>query len=129
MKSGKQRRLEIKQKRLDRTKKTSQQACSSKASRPLNSVDANHGELEHNNTYGPVPLFYVDIPFECRDCGSDELWTAKQQKWWYEVVKGDINSVAIRCKKCRKLEQQRKVEARKVHLDGLTKKHGEQVGL
>ncbi len=125
MKSCKQRRLEIKKKRLDRAKKKNHLVCSDALYRPLNSVDANRDELTHNNTYGPLPLFYVDMPFACRDCGSDELWTAKQQKWWYEVAKGDINAIAIRCRKCRKQEQQRKAEARKVHVDGLAKKHGE----
>ena len=122
MKSGKQRRLEIKQKRLERSAKNKAVDRYDVANRPLYAVEADHAELVHNNTYGALPLFYVDMPFECRDCGSDELWTAKQQKWWYEIVKGDINSVAIRCRKCRKAEQQRKSEARKVHLEGLAKK-------
>jgi len=56
------------------------------------------------------------------EVGSDELWTAKQQKWWYEIVKGDINSVAIRCRGCRKEEKLRKSEARNVHFEGLAKK-------
>ncbi len=122
MKSGKQRRLEIKQRRLERSAKNKAVDRYDIANRPLYSVEANHAELVHNNTYGALPLFYVDMPFECSDCGSDELWTAKQQKWWYEVVKGGINSVAIRCRGCRKKEQLRKSEARKVHLEGLAKK-------
>jgi len=30
------------------------------------------------------------------------VWTAEQQKWWYEVAKGPIFSVAVRCRECRK---------------------------
>ena len=62
------------------------------------------------------------MPFVCKDCGSHELWTAKQQKWWYEIAKGDIDSIAVRCRSCRKKEQARKVEARRVHLEGIVKK-------
>ena len=105
MKSGKQRRLEIKQKRLERSAKNKAVDRYDGANRPIYAVETDHAELVHNNTYGPLPLFYVDMPFECRDCGSDELWTAKQQKWWYEIVKGDINSVAIRCRGCRNIDQ------------------------
>ena len=72
--------------------------------RPLESVQADRAQLGHNNTYGPLPLFYVDRPFVCRDCGESQVWTAKQQKWWYEIAKGHINSVAIRCRPCRKKE-------------------------
>ena len=48
------------------------------------------------------PLYYVDRPFTCRDCGVDEVWTAEQQKWYYEVAKGSIYGQAIRCRECRK---------------------------
>lgn len=57
-----------------------------------------HEQLQHNNTYDLLPNFYVDKPFIYRDCGSWQLWTASQQKWWYEVAKGNINSTAVRCR-------------------------------
>lgn len=50
---------------------------------PYNTILADHEQLQHNNTYGLLPNFYVDKPFICRDCGSWQLWTASQQKWWY----------------------------------------------
>jgi putative zinc ribbon protein len=53
-----------------------------------------------NNSYGP-PTEYRDHEFTCCDCGTVETWTAKQQQWWYEVAKGDINSRATRCQECR----------------------------
>jgi len=80
--------------------------------RPENAVQANHQELQHNNTYGQLPLFYIDIAFRCRDCGSKELWTAKQQKWWYEIAKGHIDSKAVRCISCRKVLQAQKKQQR-----------------
>src|SRR4051812_35983077 len=53
-----------------------------------------------NNSYSP-PEFYEDRPFICVDCGKEEVWTAAQQKWWYEVAKGPIYSRAVRCRACR----------------------------
>ena len=79
--------------------------------------------LEHNNTYGILPKYYFDKPFTCVDCNSGEVWTAKQQKWWYEIAKGNIYSTAIRCRLCRKTKQAVKAEARRVHLEGLARKN------
>lgn len=83
---------------------------------------ADHSELAHNNTYGPLPRFYVDKLVICRDCGAEEVWTAEQQKWWYEVAKGNINSEAVKCRACRIKDKERKAVARKVHLDGIALK-------
>ena len=47
-------------------------------------------------------LWYEDMPFVCRDCGRKEVWTAEQQKWWYEHCQGNLESIAIRCGSCRK---------------------------
>ena len=78
------------------------------------------------NSYGIPDFvergFYVDRPFVCKDCGKAEIWTATQQKWWYETAKGDVWTVAVRCRACRRLERQRKSEARRVHLEGLARK-------
>jgi hypothetical protein len=54
-----------------------------------------------NNSYGPPLLYYEDQEFQCRDCGKAQVWTAEQQKWWYEVAKGSILSQAVRCRDCR----------------------------
>jgi hypothetical protein len=89
---------------------------------PVGSVMADHKELSHNNTYDLFPLFYVDKLVVCKECGKEEIWTAEQQKWWYEVAKGNINSDAIKCRDCRKKEKERKAKARKVHMDGILKK-------
>ncbi|MFT3786282.1 MAG: zinc-ribbon domain containing protein [Tepidisphaeraceae bacterium] len=66
--------------------------------------------------------FYEDQPFTCVDCGKHEVWSAAQQKWWYEVAKGDVWTVAQRCRLCRRRERERKNEARSVHLEGLARK-------
>jgi hypothetical protein len=64
-------------------------------------IPANLAAQAKNNSYYP-PEYYEDRQFKCADCGTEEVWTAKQQQWWYEVAKGPIFSTAIRCRACRK---------------------------
>ncbi len=124
LKSGKQRRAEIKERRRKKANPNKELNRFDLRCKPASAVIANPQELQHNvrAAYTLMPLFYVDMPFTCKDCGSLELWTAKQQKWWYEIAKGSIDSIAVRCRSCRKKEQARKAEARRVHLEGIAKK-------
>ena len=32
--------------------------------------------------------FMRDIPFKCEGCGRDDVWTADQQKWYFECLPG-----------------------------------------
>ena len=94
-------------------------------------VRVNAVALAPNNSYG-VPDFvergyYIDEPFKCSSCGTDQLWTAWQQKWWYEVAKGYAYSTAKLCRPCRRREQTRRVEARRVHLEGVARKRARAV--
>ncbi|OUM00161.1 zinc-ribbon domain containing protein [Variovorax sp. JS1663] len=114
MKSNKQRKAEIKARRLQRAAALGellqvQDARSLVAERPAGVEPADQEVLaRYNNTYGLLPAFYVDRAFTCRDCGIEEVWTAKQQKWWYEVARGHIDSQAVRCRACRRaLREQR----------------------
>jgi len=66
--------------------------------------------------------YYVDWPFSCQDCGVLQVWTATQQKWWYETAKGSLHTVPLRCRACRRKERARKDAAREVHLKGLEAK-------
>ncbi|MBI5848794.1 MAG: zinc-ribbon domain-containing protein [Nitrospirae bacterium] len=68
---------------------------------PQGAILSDPQELKHINTYGSLPEYYIDYPFTCIDCGSSEIWTAEQQKWWYEVAKKHIDSFAVRCRQCR----------------------------
>ena len=67
---------------------------------PQDAIPADLSQQAANNSYGP-PLYYRDREFNCVDCGQPQVWTATQQKWWYEVAKGSIYSTAIRCRACR----------------------------
>jgi len=123
MKSGKQRRTEIKQRRLDRAHAMSAlDRHRMPPEPPIGAVLADASALSHNSTYGLLPLYYVDRPFDCRDCGMAEVWTAKQQKWWYEAAKGPIDSTAVRCRTCREVERRRVEAARQVSAEGLKRK-------
>jgi hypothetical protein len=131
MKSNKQRRVEILGHRKARTEASA--ARTPKDPRGIG-VGANAGGtapcnpllLAPSNSYG-VPAFvarghYVDQPFTCVGCRNEEVWRATQQKWWYEVAKGNVESGAIRCRNCRRAERERRDEARRVHLEGVGKK-------
>ena len=83
-------------------------------------VDAS--KLNMGNTYDPPPEYYYDIEFTCQDCQSVETWKAAQQKWWYEEAGGYFFTTAIRCRVCRDKEYNRKVEARRIHIEGKLRK-------
>jgi hypothetical protein len=73
---------------------------------PEGAIAADLAQHAKNNSYGP-PIYYVDQPFDCVDCGKSEVWTASQQKWYYEVAKGSIYGRAVRCRPCRKKHRER----------------------
>ena len=128
MKSGKQRRKELKaQKQYRQTKVIALQMSTFLADRHarIASKIADGAAIVdftalapniNNNTYD-VPDFvllgyYPDRPFSCANCNSPEIWRAAQQKWWYEEAKGDVWSIAKFCRTCRRQEQSRQAEAR-----------------
>lgn len=124
MKSGKQRKCEIKSSRAKRRAKIE---YANHKERLKNKVLVNEALLNSMNCYGiphfVIRGFYEDIVFKCKDCGKEEVWRDTQQKWWYEIAKGDVWTTAVRCRSCRRKERERKKEARRVHLEGLSKKH------
>ncbi|HEX7858757.1 MAG TPA: zinc-ribbon domain containing protein [Verrucomicrobiae bacterium] len=65
-----------------------------------------------NNSYLP-PLYYEDVSFKCRDCGEECVWTAEQQRLWYEEWGGPVQSKAIRCRACRQRLTREKTEQKK----------------
>ena len=46
--------------------------------------------------------YYVDVERRCVQCGDDFVFSASEQKYWYESLKFHFDSVAIRCKPCRR---------------------------
>ena len=130
MKSGKQRRAEMKVKRKKRARKLLvAEKKQTQRYRPFQAVPVNEELLAPSNSYGEADFvrrgYYVDIPFRCVDCGAEEVWTGTQQKWWYEVAKGFVYSTAVRCRACRRKERARRDEARHIHFAGLARKQRE----
>ena len=127
MKSGKQRRTEIKAARIEReAKKVAMAKARELRLRPVLDPPVNEELLAPNNSYGAPDFvrrgYYVDRPFRCVDCGKEEIWTGSQQKWWYEVAKGFAYSTAVRCRLCRRKKRERSAESRRVHLEGMERK-------
>lgn len=56
--------------------------------------------------------YYLDVPFTCVDCGIEQVWSAASRKWYCEVAGGDLLSLPLRCRACRKKKRERKRQAR-----------------
>jgi Probable zinc-ribbon domain len=113
VKSGKQRRVEIVERRKARDSIVDfVDPRSLPENWPKGAIAANFAGLGLLHPFALAPYFYVDKPFTCRDCGVDQVWRATQQKWFYEVAKGDLSATAVRCLPCRRKERERKAKAR-----------------
>ena len=134
MRSNRPRRSGIKARRAaKRAKRRATEAllraktkAAERARRLKGQVLVNPSLLRSTNSYSIPDFvereFYVDRPFACKDCGKTEVWTATQQKWWYETAKGDVWTVAVRCRPCRRRERERRAEARRIQSQGMTRK-------
>ena len=95
-------------------------------------VAVNKAALAPTGSYGYSDFqlrgTYLLIPFACKSCGKEEVWTPQQQKWWYETAKGDPFSGPSMCRPCRATERRRKAEARRLHLEGVERKRKEKGG-
>ena len=130
----KNRRPAIKQRRAGKkaaieaveARAAARSAEKARAARLRGQVLVNPANLRPTNSYDIPDFvkreFYVDRPFQCKDCGISQVWTATQQKWWYESAKGDVWTAAVRCRACRRRERERKGVARMVHSEGLVRK-------
>jgi hypothetical protein len=49
--------------------------------------------------------FFVDERRVCVDCDEEFLFGAAEQRYWYETLKFNFGSVAIRCPRCRKRQR------------------------
>lgn len=118
MKSTRQRRTEIKQERVRKRLKKDKAAVLAEARRRAQrgepSVAVGASMLSWNGDFPDFAPqgYYVDRPFQCKDCGKNDVWTATQQKWWYEVAKGSRYVVRVRCTPCGRAFQQRRIKDR-----------------
>ena len=52
--------------------------------------------------------FYVNEQRRCVQCGEEFIFSAKEQKFWYETLKFNFHSQATRCLDCRKKKRNEK---------------------
>lgn len=134
MKSGRQRRDEIIARRRQRSADDPDGALkpwlmsastgSESGAVPRGALLADPAKLLHSGTLSGRPRLYRDTTFVCVDCGVEEVWTAVQQKWWYEEAKGQLDTVAKRCRDCRRAERLRRLLVRRRQIEGLIAKYG-----
>jgi len=100
--SNKQKRAALEEKRAERRNKVSlkQQSDTIEDAVRKGAVAADTSQQVRSGAT-EKRQFYVDQPFDCVDCGKHEVWTATQQKWYFEVAKGSIYCRAVRCRTCR----------------------------
>jgi hypothetical protein len=98
------------------------------AKRLAGQVVVNTANLRPTASYGTPEFvargYYVAFPFRCKDCEKQEVWSPTQQRWWYEIAKGDVWTVATRCRPCRQRERARRAAAREVAEAGMARKRG-----
>ncbi|QMV72896.1 zinc-ribbon domain containing protein [Comamonas piscis] len=100
MKSNKQRKTEIKQRRWARMERQREVALLPAMPHGALAADTQLLALIHGQSFCHVG-YYVDISYHCCDCGATCVWTAQDQKWWCEQVQGNLYAGASRCKDCR----------------------------
>lgn len=100
MKSNKQRRNEIKQRRWARMEVQREAALRPAVPHGALAADVQRLALIHGQPFWH-PGYYVDASYRCCDCGAACVWTAQDQKWWCEEVQGSLYASASRCKDCR----------------------------
>jgi hypothetical protein len=135
MKSGKQRRNELKARKQSRQTKIGDREIAALAAERLLMLESIIARgvpivdimaLAPNNSCDEPDFvklgYYIDRLFTCAGCNSPEIWKAEQQKWWYESAKGGLFTIAKYCRTCRRQEQARRAEARRTHLEGIAKK-------
>ena len=88
---------------------------------PVGAIPANVDLQASANTYCPK-IFYLDRPFRCVGCGKQEIWTAEDQMYWHETMKGTIHTIPKRCRVCRKIAREKKAKHRERSVAGAAKK-------
>lgn len=79
--------------------------------RSMNYGTAVRAEVKKQN-YTVCPRhWYIDATFRCVDCKQDFVFSASEQKCWYEQRRFYVDSKPIRCVACRKEERVRRREA------------------
>ena len=86
VKSNKQRRAELTAKRKGRAEKeAAAKRRGELARRTARGTVVDTSKLAPDNSYSVTDFvlrgYYEDMPFTCKECGKEEVWTATRQKW------------------------------------------------
>ena len=66
-------------------------------------IQAIPSEQRANNSR-TAPTQYREKRVPCSGCGKRLLWTAEQQRYWYEEMKASVYAATnLRCDNCRKM--------------------------
>ena len=135
MKSNKQKRAELAARKFARREEAATKAALAAAERHADEfraalargeVAVDRDKLAPTRSYSEPDFVvrgtYRPVPFVCKSCGKEEIWTPHQQKWWYEVARGDRFTIAKFCRPCRRKERERAAKARAEHLEGVARK-------
>ena len=63
-----------------------------------------------------LPVYYLDVVMQCRDCHRDFIFFAEEQKHWRELLGFNDSAHAVRCAECR-YDQRQKESARHRYLE------------
>ncbi len=70
--------------------------------RHLNYSTAIRADISQQNFSVCPRHWYIDAEFHCSRCGQSFVFTADEQKFWYETLKFWIGSIPKECDECRK---------------------------
>ena len=76
-------------------------------------VDINYDTAERADVskqdYTVCPRhWYIDAAFTCRGCDNDFVFTADEQRFWYETMRFYVDSRPVKCNHCRKADRELK---------------------
>jgi hypothetical protein len=66
---------------------------------PKDALPADPNSQNRGQGYA-IKFYYKDISYTCAGCGTKGIWTAAQQKKYFEVQKGNIYNVPKWCHEC-----------------------------
>lgn len=69
---------------------------------PLHAVPGDPSKQDFCSAHHLPKYFYVDEETVCTQCGQPFTFTAHEQKFWYETLRFNFRSTAIRCQRCRR---------------------------
>jgi Probable zinc-ribbon domain len=69
---------------------------------PRGAVEGDVAQQVYCHSCHVPKYFYVDEPRRCIQCDERFVFTAREQKYWYETRKFNFHSVPVRCAACRR---------------------------